>query len=979
MPVLIHEHHSAISPVLKKWMQAAATAVFSCFLLLPVAAPGQGTPGGGADEAAKAAMDGMGAFGKGDYQAAVTALNTAITKAQPGPGLESIYFTLGAAYFNLKDYPNAVTTLEKFLSLYPKSARVPDAVFSIGQASLLNNDFEKAAASFKQLERLPGYRDQVLFFEGSAYKQAGKLDQAIAAFEQLVANGIKSTNGANAAIQLVALYGKKKDFDKASAMVTQIRHNMSFVDNIMTLNNEAVSLGDELLEDGMAKEALECYALVKSRAQVIQFQTDRLQGMQKRIEDNKAAVLSQPTRVIQLNAESDQLRAQIAEGTKMLAEFQKLPDFTPQLLFRIGRAYYQMQSRWEAIVAYGELVKKFPDSDLAEQAMFAEIVASSEANRATKTQELCQQYLKKYPTGKNASAVGYLLGATALQANDTQGAVTWFGKMLDEQPASTFREEMLLQLGNAYFGLGKYEDAQKQYDRYKTDYPNGKHIEEAVYRTALCSLFAGKYENAMNAVNDYITKYPNGNYVMDAKYRLDVCKYAAQLYDEVITDCRAWEKQYGRDPMLGEVLALLADALAGSGKEDEAVDVYARAAQLATTDEVVGYSLGSAEKILQKKGEWDKIGSMYQDFVNKHPESTSVVTAVYWISKAQVHDGKVDEAKKFIADTIKKYIDDPKADKVEQLIMQLAQLCVRKKPAAAPAASASPAASGTGAAVAAASPVATATPAPAATPAIDPGAELDALLGSSEKDQSSTARSRILFAKAQLALMRKQIPEEEKNFQAIADKFKPEDLSPMLLAQVGDYLLSKGQNDKAAAFFNQLMDVYPKSDVLDYAYNGLGEIAFRNKQYEQALKLFSDAIDKAGASTKLKDVTLGKAKALFELDKLDDAKKIFQQVASMREWRGESTAQSMYYLGKIAEKQNQLPEAIASYQRVYVAYGRFPQWVAKAYISSAECFGKLGKSQEEMNTYREMLRNEKVANLPETEIARKRLQDAGQG
>jgi TolA-binding protein len=924
----------------------------------------------------------LGAFGKGDYQAAVTALNTAISKASPGPGLESIYYTLGAAYFNLKDYPNAVATLEKFISLYPKSARLPEAIFSIGQASMLNNDYEKAAASFKQLERLPGYRDQVLFLEGSAYKEAGHFDEAIAAYEQLVANGIKSSNGANAAIQLVALYGKKKDFDKASAMVTLIRHSMDYVDNIMSLNNEAVTLGDELLEDGMAKEALECYALVKSRADVIKFQTDRLQAMQKRIDDNKAAVQSQPTKVVQLNAENDQLRAQIAEGTKMLAEFQKLPDFTPQLLFRIGRCYYQMQSRWESIVAYGELLNKFPDSEVAEQAMFAQIVASAEVNREAKTQDLCQAYLKKFPTGKNANAVGYLLGATALQANDNQGAVTWFGKMLSDQPASTFREEMLLQLGNSFFALGKYDDALKQYDLYKTDFPSGKHIEEVTYRTALCSLFAGKYENAMNGVNDYITKYPNGNFVMDAKYRLDVCKYAAQLYDEVIADCRAWESQYGKDPMLGEVLALLADAMAASGKEDDAVDVYARSAQLATTDEVVNYSLGSAEKILQKKGEWDKIGSIYQEFVKLHPDSPSVVTAVFWISKAQVHDGKVDEAKQFIADTIKKYIDDPKADKVEQLIMQLAQLCVRKKPA--PAASAPPVAStgttsGTSTAVAVATPVATPTPAAAATPPVDPGAELDALLGSSEKDKSGTARSRILFAKAQLALMRKQVPEEEKNFQAIADQFKPEDLSPMLLAQVGDYLLSKGQNDKAAAFFNQLMDAYPKSDVLDFAYNGLAEIAYQNKQYEQALQLFSDAIDKAGASTKLKDVTVGKAKTLLQLGKLDDAKKVFQQVASMREWRGESTAQSVYSLGEIAEKQNQIPEAIANYQRVYVAYGRFLPWVAKAYIRSAECFGKLGKSQEEMNTYRELLRNAKLANFPEADIARKRLQEAGQG
>jgi TolA-binding protein len=175
------------------------------------------------------------------------------------------------------------------------------------------------------------------------------------------------------------------------------------------------------------------------------------------------------------------------------------------------------------------------------------------------------------------------------------------------------------------------------------------------------------------------------------------------------------------------------------------------------------------------------------------------------------------------------------------------------------------------------------------------------------------------------------------------------------------------------------MDDFPKSDVVDFAYNGLGEIAFQRKQYDAALKLFSDAIDKGFASQKLKDVTVGRAKCLLALGKLDEAKKVFEQVAAAREWRGDATAFSVYSIGEIFQKQGKLAEAIAQYQRVYVAYQKFLPWVAKAYTQSGECFEKLGKTQEALNTYREMLRNEKLAKFPETEVARKRLEEAGQG
>src|SRR5205814_7216996 len=106
---------------------------------------------------------------------------------------------------------------------------------------------------------------------------------------------------------------------------------------------------------------------------------------------------------------------------------------------------------------------------------------------------------------------------------------------------------------------------------------------------------------------------------------------------------------------------------------------------------------------------------------------------------------------------------------------------------------------------------------PAATAESEPGAELDALLGSTEQDQTPTARARVLYAKAELARLRKQPAEEEKIVARIASDFKPEDLSPSLLGRAGDYLLGKGQLDNAAKFYQRLTDEFPKSENLDFA------------------------------------------------------------------------------------------------------------------------------------------------------------------
>ncbi|HEY8669357.1 MAG TPA: tetratricopeptide repeat protein, partial [Terriglobales bacterium] len=500
------------------------------------------------------------------------------------------------------------------------------------------------------------------------------------------------------------------------------------------------------------------------------------------------------------------------------------------------------------------------------------------------------------------------------------------------------------------------------------EFPKGANAEDVNYRIALSALFAGKYQDAMNQLQAYVDKHPNGHFLSDAKYRLAVCKYAASLYDEVIADCQAWEKQFPTNPQLGEVLALLGDAYAASDREAAAIPIYIRSYQTAATDEVMNYSLFAASKLLQKQSDWSKVAELFSGFVKDKPDNPTVVSALYWLGKAKAHEGKIDEAKQLAADTIKKYIDDPRRDAVEQLITQLAQLCVKKKkPAEAENALAAAPEALVGQAL------------PLATPEVDAGVELDRLLATAGNNDSPAAKARIIFARAELARLRRQPAEEEKNIAQIASDFKPEDLSPLLLGTAGDYSLGKGKFDQAANFYQRLMDDFPKSQMVDYAYSGLGEIAYQKKDYPKALKYFTDGAEKIAASQKLKEITVGRAKTLLALGKLDEAQKGFEQVASVREWRGEATAFSVYSLGQIAAQRGKWAEANAYFQRVYVGYQKFLPWVAKAYIASGESFEKLGKTQEATNTYRELLRNDKLANFAETAEARKRLEALGQG
>ena len=123
-----------------------------------------------------------------------------------------------------------------------------------------------------------------------------------------------------------------------------------------------------------------------------------------------------------------------------------------------------------------------------------------------------------------------------------------------------------------------------------------------------------------------------------------------------------------------------------------------------------------------------------------------------------------------------------------------------------------------------------------------------------------------------------------------------------------------------------------------------------------------------------REATVGQARSQLALGNLDKAAKLFEYVASAKEWRGEATALSLYYLGEIAVKQGDLPKGIAFFQRVFVSQVRYTEWVAKAYLASGQAFEALDKKPEAAATYREMLKNKRLQDRPELSVARTRLQ-----
>ena len=307
------------------------------------------------------------------------------------------------------------------------------------------------------------------------------------------------------------------------------------------------------------------------------------------------------------------------------------------------------------------------------------------------------------------------------------------------------------------------------------------------------------------------------------------------------------------------------------------------------------------------------------------------------------------EALAILSGAVAESINDRKQEGSEKLIMFLAEKLARKVKRVKPGV----------------------TPDPTAYSAANAEAEITKLLRLEENKDSLIAQARGFFAKGQLATFLRDPGKADTFFKKVSSNYKAEELSPTILAVVGDHMLAKGDINKSESYFQYIMEHHRSSEYADFGFAGLAEVRLNQKKFKEALELCAEAIDNGVVMSKEKDIRFIKARALAETQKYEDAKKEFEEIAKTKEWKGETTAGCLFWIGLMEERQGRNAEAVAYYRRTYQAWKKYEFWSAKGYLGAARLFAtKLDQKKEAKEIITEMLSKERIKDTPEAAEAR---------
>ncbi|MEE8433568.1 MAG: tetratricopeptide repeat protein, partial [bacterium] len=281
---------------------------------------------------------------------AIAALNKFL-QSNSAPELEGpALFLLGDAYYNLKQYPQAMARFNLAVKLDPGfPTRRPELLFHMGETYYENADFEQARVFYRALlERHPNksFSKLVGLRLGDFLREEGKENEAIAIYRQVIRNAPREVR-LRGKLRIANLLGNRPEG-------RQLDEALRFFDEIIAEGKGTVVIQEALLRKGLTltlhgrhQEAIDTFEKLAADYPAGPYTRDNL--IKRNIEENLRAMISN------LYAGKKYIFA-LRIYTKYQEKYFR--DFRfPFSQFLIGRSYHQLGLYDEAIGLYDTVLK----------------------------------------------------------------------------------------------------------------------------------------------------------------------------------------------------------------------------------------------------------------------------------------------------------------------------------------------------------------------------------------------------------------------------------------------------------------------------------------------------------------------------------------------------------------------------------------------------------------------------------------------
>ncbi|MFQ3670323.1 MAG: tetratricopeptide repeat protein [Verrucomicrobiia bacterium] len=880
---------------------------------------------------------GVSAFNRGDFAAAEKAFSDFLrdfgANPQAQPYLERVMSLLAFSQVRQRKFTEAVESTTAFLKKFPESTSAEELTFWQGFALFRMDppDLGRAIAALDGfVTKYPksGKVPEALMAKGTALMQQEKWKEAAGLFQELAAQGPSRVKGKAQILAFFALV-EAGDMDGAASFGAGIDPRSPDFHSVAAYSLLHLRLGDELANAERDRDALRVLQRVWPRGRVVAWQNDRLSALRTRLERVKT---TKPD-------EAMELEDQIGQVERELAQLEKMADYDTALQMRIAQAFIRLERHREAALVLAEAKAKLPESKLLEQANFQYLICLQEMGHYPLLVSQATEFMERYPKSEQVPWALYLRAEAYQRLQRWDLAHDDFKKLVEQHRTFPQRERAAFLVGYSLMMQDRNAEAIAVLGRHDQEFPSGQMRETAAYWAAMAHYFDKNYELARAAFAQFLKAYPNSGMTSDVLYRKAHSLAAQQNFLEAYKELEAFVAAHPHSERIDEAYSLLGDSYFALGEIDRGIEAYRKVTK--NNPRVYDYAYFRIADAYRALEEWEAMEKHLQAFISNSPESPKLVEALRRLGQLLRRDGKDEEAREIYWKAIEAHGDDTERFAVEDMLVGLGRMYRGEERS-------------------------------------ELVAKLGDLAEKAERDRKPLLAARALWARA--SILRGENPDQANRWLLrAAELVTPDRATPNLLSDFGDAARATGQREKAERMYRGLIAWYPRSMQRDRAYAGLGLLALEEGKEQAAMDWFERFERESIQSPLRKDVLRARADLFLKRGDKTRAVEQLEEILKLQNARGLPWVEALYQIGEIHLAAGDPGRAIPYFQRIYVMYGRWADYVSKAYLQSGLAFEKLNMRDEARRTYEEFVQNTTLHEKPEYPKIRERLQALGVG
>ena len=586
---------------------------------------------------------------------------------------------LGACYFELEQYNNAIAAYQMLLARVPESsnAKVVEALHGSARCYEKINKLNELLVTYGKLAELhPNHKStsQVALLVGKLLSDNHQPDKAEPVYRNILQNPDFSEDHPYAFMGLAEVEVSRKRYDRAEGILRELMERTSVTsDAAPTLLNTAVAA----YNDGKFRSAVSIYQILLDRLPENELVPNALFGQGAAYYTQKdyhnsvtvyrllvhkhqdhplstqanfwlGSALLKITEASRLETEQTvtALEEALSSFRTFIAQIGETEKATnlPEAHFDLGRCLHELKRFDDAVKAFEMLKDQYPGSPQAKDALYQIGWAYKSNNHSQKALEVFKRFVATQPDSKNAPRGCLLIGEFQYQKEQFEEAITNYRKGIELATDREPQGQILYRLGWALKATKQFDEASNAFEQVMATQARPTLKADARFRMGSIAFERKKFALAAGHFRSVLKEFADTDEVPEATHSLGECLNSMGQFLDAEKTLRQLLNVKPAKALAAKTRVSLGFALQNQKKMDAALAEYqaALAVPLSAKGETAAqarYRIG--ECMLQKKQYDEALSEFINVLAHYRPH-------IFWAAAAQYKIGECWERQKDI-------------------------------------------------------------------------------------------------------------------------------------------------------------------------------------------------------------------------------------------------------------------------------------------------------------------------------------------